>query len=85
MKTLLFAMVLGFGVAGLQAGDALAELGAKQAAERDARLAQPAPDNTQAQILAEMKKQTKLLEAQQPTVLYDPNVKVVPVTVVPVR
>ena len=82
---ILIAVVLGFGVAGLQAGDALAELGAKQAAERDAILAKPAPDTTQAQILAEMKKQTRLLEAQQPLVTYDPAAKPVPVTVVPVR
>lgn len=86
MKTLLCAVLVCCTVAGLQAGPyADAD---KVAADFQARnTIQPLSqsNDTQAKILAELQKQTKLLEAQKPIVIYDPTVKPVPVTQVPTR
>jgi hypothetical protein len=88
MKTVLFIVLLGFGVTGLQGGESSAEAGRALAAQWDAALAKPIGDPNaaaQAKILAELKKQTAIMESQKPLVIYDPTVKTVPVTQVPVR
>jgi hypothetical protein len=91
MKTVLFIVLLGFGVTGLQGGEnpfAGMEAAAKAHNDRStAILLAPAPVSSAQndKILAELKKQTALLEARRPIVIDDPTVKAVPVTQVPVR
>lgn len=84
--TLLFAGVLGLWVTGLQGGEYMDAALANEA-RANAILTAPVPgtSSTQDKILEELKKQTAIMQAQQPVIVSDPAVKPVPVTIYPTR